>query len=97
MDRFFSISSPLIVTVDKEVKDPVVVQAPWLICEFGKSHHLAVGIKCIGYPDKSSWTNVSLRQSNSRDRNIICNEPLLFGKDGKVKRGAPIFSRNFLY
>src|SRR5207237_4067296 len=93
-DRSFSISLPLIVAIDKEVEDPVVVQAPWLVCEFGKSHHLPTGIKCVGHPDESTWANVGFCQGNSRNRDVICNEPLLFRKDGKAKRGTQILMRD---
>src|SRR5258708_19638971 len=44
-ERFFSISLPLVVAVDKEVEDPVVVQAPWLSFAFRKSHHLPTSLQ----------------------------------------------------
>ena len=95
-ERFFSISSSLVMAVDKEVEDPVVVQALWFVCEFAKSHHLRIGIKGIGNPDESSWANVGFRQGNRRDGDRICNKPLLFRKDGKVKRNTPILLCDFL-
>lgn len=94
-ERFFSIASPLRVTVNKEVEDPVVVHALWFICEFGKSHHLGVRIKGVGDPDESCWANVSFRQRESRNRNRISNKPLLFRKNGKAKRGTPVLSCDF--
>ena len=39
-ERFFPVSSPLAAAVDKEMEDPVVVQALWFVCQFGQSHHL---------------------------------------------------------
>lgn len=94
--RFFSIASPLRVTVNKEVEDPVVAHALWFIGEFGKSHHLGIHIKGVGYPDESCWANVGFRQRDSRNRNKISNEALLFWKNGKAKRGAPVLSCDFL-
>ena len=94
-ERLCPISSSLVVVVDKEVEDPIVVRAPWLVREFGKSHHLRRRVKGVGNPDESSWTNVGFCKSNSRDRNIIRNEPLLFRKDGEAKRSTPILLCDF--
>jgi hypothetical protein len=94
-ERLCSISSSLVVVIDKEVEDPIVVRAPWLVREFGKSHHLRRRIKGVGDPDESSWTNVGFCKSNSCDRNIIRNEPLLFRKDGEAKRSTPILLCDF--
>src|SRR5260370_30033225 len=44
-ERFFSIASPLRVTVNKEVEDPVVVHALWFIVEVSKCYHLGIRIK----------------------------------------------------
>jgi hypothetical protein len=94
-ERLCSISSPLVVVVDKEVEDPVVVRAPWLVREFGKSHHLRRRIKGVGDPDESSLTNVGFCKSNSCDRNIIRDEPLLFRKNGEAKRSTSILLCDF--
>src|SRR5215469_532439 len=95
VERLCSIPASLVVMIDKEVEDPVVVQAPGLVGEFGKSHHLRRGIKGVRYPDESPWTNVGFCKGNSRDRNIIRDEPLLFRKDGEAKRSTPILLCDF--
>src|SRR5260370_26341394 len=57
-ERLCSISSSLVVVIDKEGEDPIVVRAPRLAREFWKSHHLRRRVQGVGDPDKSAWLNV---------------------------------------
>src|SRR5260370_13791695 len=83
--------------VDKKMEKPVVVCAAWFVCQFCKTNHGSIRVKCVGNPEESTRAYVRFGKRDSCNRHISSDEALLFGMHCQAESFLPVVACHFAH
>src|SRR5229473_7037436 len=83
--------------VDKEMEKPVVLCAAWFVCQFCKTDHGGIRVKCVGNPDESTGAYVCFGERDSCNRHISSDEALLLWMHCQAESFLPVVACHFAY